>query len=130
MSQSPSPNEIEEILQGLAAPEAKRREAAARLCAQQKPGDERVISRLGNLAASDQYAYVREAASGALVALGQPVPFASAPPQVGRQANTPILIVILAFIACLIVACLVVVILVITGPQIGNVFSRITNGLQ
>lgn len=129
MSHSPAANETEQILQGLAAPEAKRREAAAKLSAQRKLGDERIISQLQNLAASDPYAYVREAASGALLALGQTVPSASAPPQVGPQRNTAIVIVALIPI-CLFVACIVVAILVILGPQIGNVFSRITNGLQ
>jgi hypothetical protein len=132
MSLSRAPNQTEQLLQGLAASEAKQREAAAKRIAQQKPSDERIVSQLQNLAASDPYAYVREAASVALLALGQTVPAAIAPPQVGPQRYTAIIIIAIIAIPLIIVfvACVVIAILVVVGPEIGSVFSRVTNGLQ
>lgn len=87
MSQSFAANERHQLMGGLALPEAQHREAAAKRIAWEKSGDERVVSKLQELAASDPYAYVRESAGAALLAVGQTVPAVNVPPRVNKGSN-------------------------------------------
>lgn len=87
MSQSLAADEVDQILLDLAAPEAERREAAAKRIARGKSSDERVVRKLQELAASDPHAYVRESASAALLAVGQTVPVVNVRPAVNAGCD-------------------------------------------
>jgi hypothetical protein len=125
--------EIEKYLQGLKADQAKRRESTANAIEKARVSDERIVSTLQVLTASDPVEYVRTAAASALRALGQAVPTAQTPPTLKEQSNRSIWLVAIVPLVILMVclaAVVVIAILTLLGPQIANVFSKVTNGLS
>jgi len=92
-----------------------------------------VIEQLQVLVSADPVEYVREAARAQLVAGGQTPRESIVPVQLKQEgAGIPALFAIgcIAFPVVLsIVAIVCIAVLAILGPQIGNVFSRVTNGL-
>ncbi|MBI5302570.1 MAG: hypothetical protein HY868_10560 [Chloroflexi bacterium] len=45
--------------------------------------------------------------------------------------NRKVLIgIVVVIVACVLIVCCTIAVLLLLGPQIGNVFSRVTSGLQ
>jgi hypothetical protein len=49
--------------------------------------------------------------------------------QSGAVLKVVLTIVIALFVVCIVVPCCVIAVLALLGPQIGNIFSRVTSGL-
>lgn len=124
---------LEQLLVDATNPSAKKREAVAKALGQLGNSDPRVLSALWNLASSDPVPYVRLAAREALTALGRTPPSISAQElqemQKAGGTNWALIIGAIVALAC-IIPFGVITILAIIGPQIGNIFSRVTNGLS
>lgn len=126
-------SQLEKLLQDASNPSAKRRETVAKALGQMGNTEPRVLSALWNMSSSDPVLYVRQAARQALTDLGKNPPPIS-PEELQQMQNrggtnwAAIIGAIVAFF-CL-VPILVIAILAIVGPQIGNIFSRVTNGLS
>lgn len=126
-------NDIVSILADLNSDSAKKRERAIKNLTPAVLQAPQVIDALQKIVSSDSVEYVREAARNALLSIGQiPAPSA-APVQLAQEgAGKPAMFAIgcVALVAiCVFVAVVTIVILAILGPQIGTVFSRVTNGL-
>lgn len=74
MSQQLDQPDVEYFLKELQSDRAKRRESTCRRITEREIKDERVLRKLEELAASDPVAYVREAASKALIKFGYTPP--------------------------------------------------------
>ena len=127
-------NETTTILAELKSDSAKTRERVIKNLTPGALQDAQVITALQNIVSADPVEYVREAARARLVEIGQTPAASAAPIQVkqegaGKPAIFAVGLVGAAFIICICVAVTVIAILAILGPQIGNVFSRVTNGL-
>ncbi len=129
---APNPEpQIQQLLQDLRNPSAKRREATAKQLSSAGTVDPRVLNALWNLASSDPVLYVRQASRDTLAALGKTPPTAAQEqplPQKGSGTNWALIIGAIVVLVCAVPVC-VISILAILGPQIGNIFSRVTNGL-
>ncbi|OQY87915.1 MAG: hypothetical protein B6D41_11415 [Chloroflexi bacterium UTCFX4] len=112
---------------------AKRRERAIQNLTATDLTDAQVIEQLQNIVSGDPVEYAREAARAQLLAAGQTPRASVAPIQVKQEdASKPAIFVIGYFgilIICVCVAIGVIGFLAFSAPQIGNIFSRVTNGL-
>lgn len=127
-------NETTTILSDLKSDSAKSRERVIKNLSPGALQDAQVVDALQNIVSTDPVEYVREAARARLVEIGQTPAASVAPIQVkqegaGKPAIFAVGLVGAVFIVCICVAVTVIALLAILGPQIGNVFSRVTNGL-
>jgi hypothetical protein len=124
------------ILDELRADSAKRRERAVKSLTPAALQDAQVVEQLQMLVSADPVQYVRDAAQAQLLAAGQ-IPRASVVPVQLREEGAakpaafalgctliPVVLVCAALILVLVLA------LALLGPGIGDVFSRVTNGLS
>lgn len=112
---------------------AKRRERAIQNLTATDLTDAQVIEQLQNIVSADPMEYARVAARAQLLAAGQTPRASVAPIQVKQEgASKPAIFAIGYFgilIICVCVAIGVIGFLAFSAPQIGNIFSRVTNGL-
>lgn len=131
---STSNSQLDQLLLDASNPSTKRREAVANALGKMGNADPRVTSALSNMASSDSVLYVRQAARQALTTLGQEPPPISAEEmqQIQKAGSTNWGLIVGVIIVVLVCAGLLMgfVFLAILGPQIGNIFSRVTNGLS
>ena len=138
----PLPNlsvEVDRALQEMQLPDSQRRLAALKRLEQMHVTSAQILAALQYMAVNDPDPQVRKAARNGLKKRG------SAPASTANRAVAPsnvspaqpmhpavkiILIVLLVIFSCLCVAILTIAILAILGPQIGGVFSRVTDGLS
>lgn len=122
------------ILTGLNSDSAKQRERVITGLTPAALQEAQVLERLQQIVSSDPVEYVREAARAQLLAAGQTPRESSAPIQLKQEgaakpAAFAVGCVIIPIVICVVVAIVVIAVLAIMGPQIGSVFSRVTNGL-
>ena len=127
-------DEVTTILTGLNSDSAKQRERVIKSLAPSVVQEPQVLEKLQQLVSADPVEYVREAARAQLLAAGQTPRESIAPVQLKQEgaakpAAFAIGCVIIPIVICVVVAILMVAVLAIMGPQIGNIFSRITNDL-
>lgn len=125
--------DLSKALQELKSDSAKTRERAIKNLTPAQLQDAQVIEALQNIVSADPTEYVREAARAQLTTAGQTPRESAAPIQMKQEgAGKPALFALGCVaipIACILVAIVVIAVLAILGPQIGNIFSRVTNGL-
>lgn len=127
-------NETSTVLAELNSESAKTRE---RVIKNLTPGvlhEPQIIDALQKIVSTDPVEYVREAARARLLEIGQTPAASAAPVQVkqegaGKPAIFAVGLVGAVFVICICVSVTMIAILALLGPQIGNVFSRVTNGL-
>lgn len=126
-------DEITTFLTAIAGDSAKQRERAIKNLSPLLLQNSQVIDALQKSVSTDPVEYVRDAARAQLIAAGQ-VPAASAVPIALKEegAGKPAVLAIGCMaipVAVVLCAVVVIAVLAILGPQIGNIFSRVTNGL-
>lgn len=126
-------NDLPSILAGLKSDSAKQRERNIKALTPATLADPQIIEQLQTLVSADPVEYVRVAAREQLVAAGQTARESLVPVQLKQEgAGKPAAFAIGCFVVvaiCVLVAIIVIAVLAILGPQIGNIFSRVTNGL-
>ncbi|TAH52414.1 MAG: hypothetical protein EYC68_06460 [Chloroflexota bacterium] len=126
--------DVAAALKDLNSDSAKTRERVIKNLTPALLQDAQVIEALQKIVSTDPVEYVREAARVQLVAIGQTPRESVAPIQMkqegaGKPAIFAVGLVGAVIAICVCVPIFVITILAMTGPQIGNIFSRITNGL-
>jgi hypothetical protein len=146
-------DEIDFVLQGLAAEKAKRRESTILKLTPAALRDPRVIVALTTVMETDPQEYARVAAHNALSKAGvipdapyvasigatggypqaDGIPWTSAPVVVNtepQKENVGLVVLGVAVVALVVcVPVLMITALAVMGPQIGNIFSRVSSGL-
>lgn len=126
-------DELSTLLAGLNADSAKQRERAIKNLTPTAIQEQSILDALQKIVSSDPVEYVREAARARLVAAGRTPAASTTPIQLKEEGiRKPAAFAITCVAIPVILLCVAVVliaVLAILGPQIGNVFSRVTSGL-
>lgn len=126
-------DDVSTHLAGLNADSAKRRERAIKNLTPTAMQEPSIVDALQKIVSSDPVEYVREAARAQLVAARQTPAESTAPIQLKQEGvRQPAAFAISCVAIPVILVCVVllmIVALALLGPQIGNIFSRVTSGL-
>lgn len=121
------------LIAELKSDSAKTRERAIKSLTSAQMQDAQVLDALQDIASADPVEYARDAARAQLLAAGQTPRASVAPIQVKQEgASKPAIFAVAYFgilIICICAAVGVIGFLAFSAPQIGNIFSRVTNGL-
>lgn len=126
--------DVSALLTELKSDSAKRRERVIQTLTATDLQDAQIIEQLQVIVSADPVEYVREAARTQLTVAGQTPRTSVEPVQLKQEGAGKPAVFAVGLVGAIIAICVciplfVITILAMTGPQIGNIFSRITNGL-